>query len=166
MSRITSWVSSHVTSHLTSDVRVSIELGASPDCVWDVLEPIERHVDWMTDAVEIRFVDEQTRGVGTRFLCDTKVGPFKLTDRMEITEWEPGRSMGVRHSGIVTGSGVFTLEPIDLGRRTRFTWAEDLRFPWYVGGPIAGWIGGQAVLRRIWRRNLRALDRLIRSRSV
>ena len=74
--------------------------------------------------------------------------------------------MGVRHSGIVTGAGVFTLEPIDLGRRTRFTWEEDLRFPWYVGGPIAGLIGGKAVLRRIWRRNLRALDRQIRSRSA
>ncbi len=149
-----------------SRIRVSIELDAPPDRVWEVLEPIERHVDWMADAVEIRFDGDQTRGVGTAFVCDTKVGPFKLTDRMEITEWEPGRSMGVGHSGIVTGSGVFTLEPIDLGRRTRFTWDEDLRFPWFVGGPIAGLIGGQAVLRTIWRRNLRALDRLIRSRSA
>ena len=148
-----------------SRITVSIELDAPPDRVWQVLEPIERHVDWMADAVAIRFVGEQTSGVGTRFVCDTKVGPFTLTDRMEITEWDPGRSMGVRHSGIVTGSGVFTLEPIDLGRRTRFTWEEDLRFPWYVGGPIAGLIGGQVVLRMIWRRNLRALDRLIRSRS-
>jgi hypothetical protein len=73
--------------------------------------------------------------------------------------------MGVRHSGVVSGSGIFTLEPIDLGRRTRFTWGEDLRFPWYVGGPIAGLIGGQAVLRWIWRRNLLALERLVRSRS-
>ncbi len=84
-------------------------------------------------------------GSATKFVCDTKVGPFTLTDEMEITEWEPGRSMGVRHSGIVTGSGVFTLEPIDLGRRTRFTWEEDLRFPWYVGGPdrrVGRWAGG------------------------
>jgi hypothetical protein len=65
----------------------------------------------------------------------------------------------------VSGSGIFTLEPIDLGRRTRFTWSEDLRFPWYMGGPIAGLIGGRAVLRRIWLRNLRALERVVRSRS-
>jgi hypothetical protein len=146
-----------------SRIRVSIELDAPPDRVWQILEPIERHVDWMADAVAIRFVGEQQRGVGTEFVCDTKVGPFTLTDAMEITEWEPGRSMGVRHSGIVTGSGVFTLEPIDLGRRTRFTWEEDLRFPWYVGGRIAGLVGGQAVLRWIWRRNLRALERLVHS---
>jgi hypothetical protein len=73
--------------------------------------------------------------------------------------------MGVTHSGVVSGSGVFTLEPIDIGRRTRFTWSEDLRFAWYLGGSIAGLIGGQAVLRRIWRRNLRALERIVRSRS-
>ncbi len=82
------------------------------------MEPVERHVDWMADAVSIRFETDQTRGVGTSFLCDTKVGPIRLTDRMEITEWVPaddagaiGR-MGVRHTGIVTGTGVFTIEPI------------------------------------------------------
>ena len=149
-----------------SRITVSIELDAPPDRVWDVVEPIEHHVDWMADAVAIRFVDERTRGLGTRFVCDTKVGPITLQDRMEITEWDPGRSMGVRHSGLVTGSGVFTLTPIDLGRRTRFTWEEELRFPWYLGGRVAGLIGGQAVLRMIWRRNLRALDRLVSSQST
>jgi hypothetical protein len=149
-----------------SRIEVSIDLDAPPDRVWELLEPIERHVDWMADAVEIRFVGAQTRGVGTTFLCDTKVGPFRLTDRMAITEWVPGRSMGVRHSGLVTGSGVFTLQPIDAERRTRFTWTEDLRFPWYLGGGLAGVIGGQAVLRMIWRRNLRALQRLVRAQSA
>jgi hypothetical protein len=149
-----------------SRITVSTELDASPEHVWEILEPIERHVDWMADAVAIRFDGAQTTGLGTAFVCDTKVGPFTLTDRMEITEWVPGRSMGVRHSGIVSGSGVFTLEPIDRGRRTRFTWSEDLRFPWYVGGPVAGLIGGHAVLRWIWRRNLRALERVVLSKGA
>lgn len=140
---------------------VSIEIDATPARVWEVVEPIERHVDWMHDAVAIRFTTEQTRGTGTEFLCDTKVGPFKLVDRMEITEWEAGRVMGVRHTGLVTGSGKFTLEPIDLGRRTRFTWAEDLVFPWWMGGPIGAWIGGKIALGPIWRRNLRNLKRIV-----
>ena len=142
-------------------IRVAIELDASPDRVWSVVEPIERHVDWMADAVAIRFEGEQTRGVGTRFLCDTKVGPITLTDHMEITRWDPPQAMGVRHTGVVTGSGVFTLEPIDLGRRTRFTWTEELRFPWFLGGRLGELVGGQLVMKAIWRRNLRALRRLV-----
>ena len=140
---------------------VSVEIDATPERVWEVVEPVERHVDWMHDAVAIRFTSEQTRGAGTEFLCDTKVGPFKLVDRMEITEWEAGRVMGVRHTGLVTGSGKFTLEPIDLGRRTRLTWAEDLVFPWWMGGPIGAWVGGKIALGPIWRRNLRNLKRIV-----
>lgn len=144
-----------------SDIRVAIEIDATPARVWEVVEPVENHVDWMHDAVAIRFTGSQTRGVGTEFLCDTKVGPIKLVDRMEITEWKPGEVMGVRHTGLVTGSGRFTLEPIDLGRRTRFVWQEELTFPWWLGGPIGAFIGGKVVLRAIWKRNLQGLKQLI-----
>lgn len=140
---------------------VSIELDATPERVWQVVEPLERHVDWMHDAVAVRFCGEQTRGVGTAFLCDTKVGPIKLVDRMEITEWVPGEVMGVRHTGLVTGTGRFTLQPIDLGRRTRFTWQERLDFPWWMGGPVGAAISGKLVLRAIWMRNLRGLQRIV-----
>jgi len=144
-----------------SEIRVAIEIDAPPSRVWEVVEPVENHVDWMHDAVAIRFTGSQTRGVGTEFLCDTKVGPIKLVDRMEITEWTPGEVMGVRHSGLVTGSGRFTLEPIDLGRRTRFVWQEELTFPWWLGGPVGAFIGGKLVLRAIWQRNLRGLKQLV-----
>lgn len=145
-------------------IRVATELDATPAEVWEIVEPVERHVDWMADAVAIHFETDQMRGVGTRFLCDTKVGPITLQDRMEITEWEPERRMGVRHTGIVTGSGVFELDPIDLGRRTRFTWTEDLRFPWYLGGRIGEVVGGQFVMKQIWKRNLRELGKLVDGR--
>lgn len=144
-------------------ITVSVDIDATPDEVWSVVEPIERHVDWMADAVAIRFETEQTRGVGTRFDCDTKVGPIRLTDKMEITDWVPGSAMGVTHSGIVTGSGVFTLEPIDLGRRTRFTWSEELRFPWFLGGRLGEWVGARLVMGPIWRRNLSRLRGLVES---
>jgi uncharacterized protein YndB with AHSA1/START domain len=105
---------------------VAIDISATPAQVWDVIEPVERHVEWMHDAVAIRFLTDQHRGTGTAFLCDTKVGPLKLVDHLEITEWVPGSAMGVRHAGVVTGTGRFTLTPIDLGRRTRFAWDESL----------------------------------------
>ena len=140
---------------------MSIELAASPARVWEIVEPVERHVDWMADAVAIRFTNSQTRGVGTTFDCDTKVGPIKLTDRMEITEWVPEKSMGVKHVGMVTGTGVFTIEPLGNGQYTKFTWSEELTFPWWLGGPIGEVIGGNIVMKAIWRRNLKKLKALV-----
>ncbi len=146
-----------------SNIKVSIEIEATPEKVWQIVEPIERHVDWMHDAVAIRFTSDQKRGVGTAFLCDTKVGPIRLTDKMEITEWVPGKAMGVKHIGIVTGTGVFTLEPMNNGARTLFKWEEKLVFPWFLGGPPGAFIGGKVVLRQIWKRNLRGLAELCKN---
>ncbi|MDA0286222.1 MAG: SRPBCC family protein [Actinobacteria bacterium] len=146
-----------------SNIKVSIEIEATPEKVWQIVEPIERHVDWMHDAVAIRFTSDQKRGVGTAFLCDTKVGPIRLTDKMEITQWVPGQAMGVKHIGIVTGSGVFTLEPLNNGARTLFKWEEELVFPWFLGGPLGAFIGGKIVLRQIWKRNLRGLAALCKN---
>jgi uncharacterized protein YndB with AHSA1/START domain len=141
-------------------IAISVVIDAPPERVWAVVEPVERHVDWMADAVAIRFVDEQRRGVGLRFICDTKIGPIKLADRMEITEWSPGAAMGVRHQGVVSGSGRFTLEPA-AGGRTVFAWQEDLKFPWWLGGRLGEAVGGPLVLRRIWRKNLTKLKELV-----
>ena len=142
-------------------ISVSNEIDASPARVWRVIEPIEHHVQWMLDARSIQFEGEQHRGVGTRFVCETTIGPITLHDRMEITEWQPEQRMGVRHAGVVTGTGVFELAPIDLDRRTRFTWTEELHFPWYLGGRFGELLGGRYVLASIWRRNLKALARLV-----
>ncbi len=141
-------------------IRVSIDINATPQKVWEVVEPIERHIDWMADAVAIRFQTEQTRGTGTKFFCDTKVGPIKLVDVMTITAREPEKVMGVTHTGVVTGTGEFTLEPIGESG-TRFTWTESLDFPWWLGGPLGALVGGQIVMKAIRRRNLRELKKLV-----
>lgn len=143
-------------------IKVSRVIAAPIDRVWQIVEPVERHIDWMADAESISFVTEQRRGVGTKFLCVTKVGPIKLTDTMRITQWEPQRAMGVEHIGIVTGSGVFTMESVSPDA-TRFIWEETLRFPWWLGGPLGALIGGKLVLRAIWRANLRRLAELCES---
>jgi hypothetical protein len=138
-----------------SSILVSTELAASPADVWADISDVASHVEWMEDAVALRFTGDEREGVGVTFDCDTKVGPLRLTDRMEITEWDAERAMGVRHVGLVTGVGRFTLEPAgdDL---TRFVWEETLTFPWWMGGPLGGIVGGW-ILTRVWRRNLRAL---------
>jgi uncharacterized protein YndB with AHSA1/START domain len=140
-------------------IRVSTVLDAPPDRVWERLADIASHVEWMHDAVAIRFTSPNHRGPGTTFDCDTKIGPFSLTDRMEITEWVDAQAMGVRHTGVVTGTGRFTLTPVGT-HHTEFTWEERLQFPWWMGGPF-GARAGTPVLRAVWERNLRALADLV-----
>jgi uncharacterized protein YndB with AHSA1/START domain len=139
---------------MTMAVHLCVDIDRPPDVVWAAIEPMEAHVDWMADAESITFRTEQRRGVGTEIACRTKVGPFRATDVMTVTEWAPAEAMGIEHRGVVTGAGRFTLTPEAFG--TRFCWDEQLRFPWWMGGP-AGERAAKAVLHGVWRRNL---DRL------
>ena len=135
---------------------MSTVIDAPPAEVWAAIEDVATHVDWMEDAVAIRFTSARTSGVGTEFECDTKIGPIRLVDVMTITEWKPGKAMGVRHTGIVTGEGGFRLKRA-RGGRTRFTWDERFVFPWYFAGPLGGFLGGKPILTLVWRQNLRNL---------
>jgi len=121
--------------------------------VWSALADIPSHVRWMADAESITFTSRRRQGVGTTFDCATRVGPFRLNDKMEITEWSPGRAMAVRHVGLVTGAGRFSLER--RGRkRTDLVWEEALRFPWWIPA-----LPASLVLRLIWRGNLKRFER-------
>jgi len=135
-----------------ASVLVRTEIDAPPSEVWRVVSSIPDHVAWMDDAVGIEITSQRTSGVGTTFDCETRVGPIELTDHMEVTEWVEGRVIGVAHTGVVSGSGRFTLVEAPDGR-TVFAWEETLHFPWWLGG-VLGEVPGAWLLRRIWARNL------------
>lgn len=137
---------------------VRLHVPAPPEIVWAELSHIERHAAWMRDAASIRFVTDKRQGAGTVFVCDTRVGPLRVKDRMEVVEWSPLRALAVRHAGAVRGEGRFELEPVAGG--TVVTWVEHLRFPWWLGGPL-GVRMARPVLRSIWRSNLRRLAELV-----
>lgn len=136
-------------------ITVEIELDAPPSVVWSDVQNISSHVLWMVDAEAIWFTSASTAGVGTSLECETRIGPFRLTDVMEITDWVENETMGVRHTGLVRGVGAFTLSPI-AGGRTLFRWAEELSFPLWLGGPVIEPFGS-IVLKQIWKRNLQLL---------
>lgn len=173
-------------------IHVGVHIAASPADVWYAIQDVESHTEWMRDAVAIRFLGHQRQGAGTRFVCDTKIGPFSLSDVMEITEWSPGQRMGVRHSGLVAGEGAFTLVKVECGEdeggdsedgretaessdgkdaskakdastaHTYFQWEEKLRFPWRLGGPVTA-LAAWPVLRSMWKGNLLRLKTKIES---
>ena len=145
-------------------ITVETELDAPPEVVWSDVRTLSSHVAWMHDAESIWFTSATREGLGTTFECETKVGPIQLTDVMEITEWVDNQSMGVRHSGVVTGEGTFTLSALPNGR-TLFRWEEELSFPWWLGGPVTEPIGS-VILKLIWKRNLQNLAGRFRNGAV
>lgn len=130
---------------------MAVTIAAPRRRVWARVRDIASHVRWMDDAVAIRFTSRRREGVGTSFVCDTRVGPFRTADRMTVTSWKRRREIGVDHVGLVRGSGRFTLSR-GGPRRTRFVWEERLAFPFWLASP---------VLRLVWRKNLRNLKELI-----
>ncbi len=70
----------------------------------------------------------------------------------------------MRHTGLVTGNGSFELTSLDAVS-TRFTWRENLDFPWFLGGRLTARIAAP-ILAGIWRRNLRRFKTRIESRTT
>lgn len=135
-------------------ITVSELIPASVDAVWTDIEQLETHVEWMADAESIEFDGPLHRGVGATMRVLTRVGPLRTTDEIRVVSWEPPRRIGVVHEGLVTGIGEFRLSP--EGGGTRFSWQEELGFPWYLGGVVTAFLA-RPLLRRVWRRNLRRL---------
>jgi hypothetical protein len=135
-------------------IHSSVVVDAPVAAVWADLAGIGTHVEWMRDAVAIRVTSTGAIGTGSTFDVDTRIGPFRLTDRMLIVEWQPGEAMAVHHKGVVTGDGRFDLDGLQEGG-TRLTWEERLRFPWWLGGFVGERIAAP-MLRNLFRSNLHA----------
>ena len=144
---------------MTVRIEQCIDIAASPSAIWAAIDDIPQHGQWMHDAIEITPLSDQRQGIGAEFTCLTKVGPFRERDVLRVTEWVPGATMGIEHLGVVKGWGRFTLMPNgDTG--SHFCWAEQLQFPWWMGGAV-GERAARPVLARVWRRNLERLRDLV-----
>jgi hypothetical protein len=132
-------------------VTVTQHIPRDSGIVWERLADLADHPSWMKDAKSLTFTTGQHSGVGTRMEVLTRIGPFTTLDVMEVTSWEEGRAIGVRHTGLVRGTGLLSVEPDGGGANVM--WDEDLRFPWWLGGRVTAWLA-RPVLRRVWRGNL------------
>lgn len=142
-------------------VSVSVEVPAPIEDVWRELADLPAHVEWMADARRIDFRSSATSGPGTLMAVETRLGPLRTTDLIEVVAWEPPRRMQVAHRGTVSGKGEFLLEPTASG--TRVTWRESLRFPWFLGGSLGERLA-RPILRRSWRQNLARFRRRFEAR--
>ncbi len=144
---------------MTARFHLCITMEAPPQAVWAAIEDLETHVEWVADAESSTLRGEQRSGVGTSLDCVTRVGPFRTTDVLTVTEWEPAAVLGITHRGAVKGLGRFTLRGLP-DTHTEFCWREELRYPWWLGGPVGERIS-HPILTRIWRGNLERLRAMV-----
>jgi uncharacterized membrane protein len=135
-------------------IEVSVLIDAPPARVWAELADFASHPQWMDDAATVRFLTDRTTGLGTRIEAATRVGPLRASDVMEVVRWEEEQTIVVAHVGAVKGYGRFDIGLI--GDHTEVRWVEDLRFPWWMGGPI-GLALARPIMGRIWRGSLERL---------
>lgn len=142
-------------------IELSRHMEVDPARVWAALADLGSHAMWMSDARSSRFVGDLHRGVGTVMEVETRIGPLRTTDILEVTGWQEGRRIEVAHQGRVTGKARFEVAP--SGEGTLLSWIEELYFPWWLGGPMTAQLAAP-ILAAVWRANLRRLEERLSSR--
>ncbi len=135
------------------------------DVVWSLITDWEHQDDWMLEASDFEVIGEQREGVGVEARATVRIAGIKTRDTIRVSMWEPPRILVIDHLGWVKGAGEIQLQPVSEG--TRMRWRETLYAP-RVLGPV-GRLGlrlGAPLMRRIFRRDLRVLRSLVRTRSV
>jgi hypothetical protein len=82
---------------------------------------------------------------------------------VRVVAWEPERRLVIRHEGWVSGVGEILLAPGDAGSTYMF-WREELSPPLGVVGAIGLGLF-RPLMRRIFARDLRVLEGLVRAAS-
>jgi hypothetical protein len=91
--------------------------------------------------------------------------PMPPRDRVRVTGWEPNKRLAIQHLGWVTGTGEMHLTPLGEDR-THLFWREELTPPRRLGALGAlGLSAFKPLMSRIFRRDLRVLQSLVRARA-
>ena len=104
----------------------SVEISRSPEDVFTYLTDLGRFTEWQEQVVSARPLDDGPMGVGSKASLTRRMGKRERTFTTELTDWNPPGSYAFRGiDGPVRPIGKGTLEPMDGGAGTRFTFSID-----------------------------------------
>lgn len=104
----------------------SVEIARSPEDVFAYVTDTSRFTEWQVAVVSTRLLDDGPMKVGSKLSLTRKMGKREQTFTTELTEWNPPQSYAFRGiDGPVRPIGKGKLEPVDEGKRTRFTFEID-----------------------------------------
>lgn len=133
-----------------------------PDVVWDLITDWEHQDDWMLEASDFVVVSEQRDGVGVEAEASITIGGITTRDRVRVSRWEVEKVLGIQHLGWISGEGEIFLTPV--ADATHLFWRETLYPPLGVLGAV-GLTLFKPLMSRIFRRDLRVLQGLVRART-
>ena len=110
-------------------IHTEIEVPTDRQATWDILVDLQLQPEWMKDALSIEKLTDGPVGVGTIMRVPTQILFLRTTDHMEVTEFEPLQKWSVKHVGLVTGEGTFTLHDRAGTPGTVVHWDERLSAP-------------------------------------
>ncbi len=76
-------------------VRIDQEIHASPEAVFNVMAHIDNFRNAVDDIVEVEFLSDSRRGLGTVFRETRKMGKRKATVEMEVVEYQPPHTLRI-----------------------------------------------------------------------
>ncbi len=104
----------------------SVEIDRTPKEVFAYVTDPTRFTEWQDNVVRAELQGDSEPRKGSRLALTRRIGPREQTMTSELTEYSPPRSYAFRVlDGPVRARGEGTLEPLDDGRRTRFTMKLD-----------------------------------------
>lgn len=106
-------------------VRVSRDVDAPAQAVWDVLSDGWFYPMWVVGAARMRGVDPEWPAVGSRLHHSVGNWPFLLDDRTEVLEVQPPSMIRLKTHGWPVGAAEVVIEVDDLGERSRLHIRED-----------------------------------------
>ena len=144
-------------------ISAQVELALPPGEAWRRLLAWEDQITWIEDAVSVRVLTSYRRGVGVVVAVRTRVlGIPLLTDRLEVTVWDPPRRLVMAHRSLVRGVGEWFLQRVGGG--TRFTWTEELALPVPILGELI-MVAYRPFMHRLMRRSLSNLERTVQHQA-
>jgi uncharacterized protein YndB with AHSA1/START domain len=104
----------------------TVEIARSPEEVFAYVTDPTKFAEWQDAVVHAAPKSSTPFGEGSQISLTRKVGKREQTMTSELTEYAPPRSYAFRVvDGPVRARGRGTFEPLDDGRRTRFTFELD-----------------------------------------
>jgi uncharacterized protein YndB with AHSA1/START domain len=146
-------------------IEVADTMPGPPEVVWALITDWEHQDDWMLEASGFEVTSPHREGVGVEARATVRIAGIRTRDSVRVSMWEPPRMLVIDHLGWVKGSGEIQMAPIREG--TRMRWRETLFAPKALG-PLGrfGLRIAAPLMRRLFRRDLRVLQSLVRLRSA